>query len=283
MKIKNTFVAILVVLAFNTSYGQSNKFKLDTLVGDYFVKIVVFQKTLDAQNMKASFSFYDTTSARTLKFAYSFKYLPSKENKGGSYVPIFKDYENDEYSNYIWQDIDYDSFDYEKVKTYVFDQVKTKTKLVLEDFSSNELELKEKAKNEYLHSFNALINKDYLTFVKSIHPAQLNDSSYASKAAYYKSINQSSNFKFTSVSVEKIDTLINFNGEIQVLFYSKCGYISANTTGELRKIMIARSFDKGKNWYFSEIEKHQIASEITKSKGNLVAPAISPEILGLIK
>lgn len=281
MRFKKAILALITIITFNVCYGQSNKFKLDTLVDNYLVKIVVYKNTLNSNNIKSFFSFYDSTSEGRLKFYYVFRFLPSVEDKAGSYVPIFTDYENVDNSNYFWKDIQYESFDFEKAKSFVFNQFRKHLKIELEDYSTIQKELKEKATNEYIRTFNALINKDYLTFVKSLHPATIKDSSYSTTAEYFKSINSNAKFKYTSVRIDKMDTLINYYGEIQFLFYSYCGYTYENEIGESKKIMIARSFDNGENWYFREILKQDIDYEIKQSNRNF-EPRISPQLLVLI-
>jgi hypothetical protein len=275
--IPSLLLLCLISLAGNT---QTNNFRLDTLVDSYQVRIKVYEQDTDKENIKAYFSFYDSSKEGKLQFVYYFKYLPpTRTHRSKSFVPIFQDWVNKDNSRYLWKDITYNDFNYDSIKNYVFDQLKHKHAHHPETPTLDTLRLQSAAKNAFLNAFNALIHKDYLTFVETIHPAQLKKATYQLKADDMHRLYQSSGSFFTKTSVEKIGGLVNFFGEIQVLLHCTNTLEVNGEKNDLVQYIVACSFDNGANWYFKEVSRLNYAQYADMSKGSISETAISWELI----
>lgn len=284
MNCKKIFLLTILNISTLLCKAQKSDFKLDTLLDKYLVRIKVYEKEMNEHNIKANFTFYDSAQNSKLRFVYYFKFLPPKEeNEPIRYVPIFQDWDNVENSRYLWNDITNGEFDYEKIKKYVFEKFKNKDSHSLNSLSEDTMNFKKSAKSQFLKAFNSLIKKDYLTFAKSFHPAELKKISYTLKAEYLKNVYKSTDFHFISSKVDSISKLINFFGEIQILLFITNKYKVKSKKADLKQYIVARSFDNGINWYFKEIIRSNYASYSDMSKGNLEESAISWDLIKSIK
>jgi hypothetical protein len=280
---------IIIILLLSLSFpfltnGQTKNYKLDTLIGKYLLRIKVYTENLDENNIKAYFTFYDSSKDGKLQCIYYFKYLPPRElSQGDRYVPIFQDWINRDNSMYLWKDIFNGEFDYNKAREYIVKQNETNNTHKLDSFSVSEISLKEKAKKQFLIAFNGLIKKDYLSFAKSIHPAELKKLSYQLKANYFNELYQKTTFNFTDIKVDSIGKLINFFGELQTVIFVTCTFEINGKSETMKQNIIARSFDKGNIWYYKEIMKNKRNSYFDMSKGNLNEPAISWKLISSLK